>query len=352
MSRLSSYAILLVLFAAFISGCAQTKQILVYEEKEQQQQVWPASPEQPRYKYIGQLTGDENLIREGEGFLDKLFTLLTGLVRSEDERIVLQRPQSGVVDEQRKRIYVTDVSRQGVFVFDEKEGSVEIWDRADKQLSFLSPIGIALTESGDILVADADLAQIVRLGPEGEPRGLYGNGILKRPTGIARDPVSRRIYVSDTHAHNIKIFDDRGRFIRAFGDRGEKPGQFNFPTHLTFKNNRLYVTDTMNARIQVYSREGELEFIFGKRGIYMGDMPRPKGVAVDSEGNIYVVESYYDHLLIYNFKGDFLLPIGGTGTEIGQFYLPSGVWTDSRDRVYVADMFNGRILILQYLGNS
>ena len=79
-------------------------------------------------------------------------------------------------------------------------------------------------------------------------------------------------------------------------------------------------------------------------------MVRPKGVAVDSDGNIYVVESYHDHLLIYDSEGRFLLPIGGNGTNIGQFFLPAGAWSDSDDRIFVADMFNGRVVIFQFVG--
>jgi len=92
--------------------------------------------------------------------------------------------------------------------------------------------------------------------------------------------------------------------------------------------------------------------VFGRRGIFVGDMPRPKGVAVDKDGNIYVVESYYDHLLVFNAKGELLLPIGGSGSGIGQFYLPAGICTDEQGRVYVVDGFNGRVVVLEVLGEG
>ena len=79
---------------------------------------------------------------------------------------------------------------------------------------------------------------------------------------------------------------------------------------------------------------------------------RPKGVAVDGEGNVYVIESYYDSLLVFSARGDFLMPIGGTGTATGRFYLPAGVWVDNRNRVHVADMFNGRVVLFQFLGGG
>ena len=90
-------------------------------------------------------------------------------------------------------------------------------------------------------------------------------------------------------------------------------------------------------------------FDFGELGLVVGNMSRPKGVAIGGGGRIYVVESYYDHLLIFDHYGKLLLPIGGTGREVGQFFLPAGVWTDDHHRVYVADMFNGRIIVLSEL---
>jgi DNA-binding beta-propeller fold protein YncE len=90
----------------------------------------------------------------------------------------------------------------------------------------------------------------------------------------------------------------------------------------------------------------------GQRGLYVGNLVRPKGVTVDSDGNIYVVESYYDHLLIYDEDGKFLVPIGGTGSEAGQFFLPAGMWSDKNDRIFVADMFNSRVVIFRYVGTG
>ena len=102
--------------------------------------------------------------------------------------------------------------------------------------------------------------------------------------------------------------------------------------------------------MQVFDRKGNLLSLFGERGLYVGNLARPKGIAVDDEENIYVTEGYYDYLLVFDKEGRLLLPIGGTGSQPGQFYLPTGVWTDSRNRIFVSDMFNGRVVVLQYLG--
>ena len=341
-----------LVFCLLLAGCAETHSVLRYNTSgDQATYVWPSAPETPRYRYIGELTGEENISKDKDkqSFGSKLLGWLAGIVSGKRKSVVLQRPQ-GVFVDQAGRIYISDVSRSAIYVFDEARGTLNVWEMAGQKTRFVTPVGIAEDASGQLLVVDADLGYVVRLNQKGEPIGTFGKGIFKRPTGIAYDAAGGRIFVADTHDDNIKIFDDDGNLLDKFGTFGEGDGEFNSPTYLAYKDDRLYVTDTLNSRIEIFSGKGKYIRSVGKRGLYVGDLPRPKGVAVDQDGNIYVVESYYDHLLIFNNKGEFLLHIGGTGSGVGEFYLPAGVWTDQRNRVFVADAFNGRVVILQYLG--
>jgi DNA-binding beta-propeller fold protein YncE len=344
-------------FLLLLVGCGETKYLARLDPEvlpEHAVRVWPAPPETPRFRYVGQLLGQDNFVPEDGSRSTGMNVLewLLGTFGWRDEKIMLKRPQSGMTDGE-GRIYVTDISNQAVFVFDQKAGRLEVWNRAMEQRNFVTPIGIAPGPNGQILVADAELGRVFRLDRDGTPLGSIGSEILVRPTGLARDARRGHIYVSDTHAHDVKVFDDDGRLVDVIGQRGEEEGELNFPTHLAFAGDKLYVTDGMNARVQIFDVQGKTTIAsVGRRGLYVGNMTRPKGVTVDSQGNIYVVESYYDNLLVFNNQGQFLMPIGGTGQEIGQFYLPAGVWSDSQNRIYVADMFNGRIVIFQLIGGA
>lgn len=318
--------------------------------------TWPdrESGEVPRYTYVGELTGEENFRepQEKKTGVSGFFSWLAGLVDKEVTPVILQRPQSGAVDKE-GRVYVTDTSRQAVYVFDKKEGRLNVWEGADAGKHFSSPTGIAIGEAGEVYVADADLGLVARLDQSGKSLGVIGLGELTRPVGVAFDAVSRLLYVVDSHAHDIKVFNIEGRLLRTLGKHGDKPGEFNYPTYMTLANGALYVADTMNARVQVMDTvSAQPRLTIGERGLNVGNMVRPKGVAVDDEGNIYVIESYFDHLLVFNRKGEFLMSIGGVGRGVGKFYLPSGVWVDALNRVFVADMFNGRITLFQFLGGG
>lgn len=345
---------LVVVLAGLLNACASVPDEFRLNLSGEQRR-WPGAPETARYQYLGQLTGEDNFISHGGGFLKtgkKVLKWIVGLgFSSSSKPIELQRPQ-GVTVDAKGRIYVTDVGRQGVFVFDPTAGRVTVWQWAEQDRRFVSPIGIGVAADGSVLVADADLHRIVRLTAAGKPAGVFGDRALARPTGLAIDPGTGRVYVADTGAHNIEVFDASGRYLRTIGGPGDGPGEFNRPTYLYISHHRLYVSDTLNSRIQVLDLDGKVLRVFGRNGIFMGDTPRPKGVAVDGDGNIYVVESYYDYLLVFNAQGKLLLPIGGTGNTVGRFYLPAGIWVDQQQRVYVADMFNRRVVIFQYLGGA
>lgn len=346
------YVFYALLFASLlITGCGETRYLLRYE-KPAQEKVWPSLPDKPRYRFVGQLTGEANLEAQDDGgagaAIKNFFKMLVGLGSGSDQTRTLLRPQSGVVDAN-GRIIVTDAGRQAIFVFDEKQGQMLIWRDANEEYGFVSPVGVGVANNGDVLIADAELRRVVRLDAQGKPKAEFGVEDLERPTGLAIDPASGKIYVADTVEHNIKVYADNGKLEQVIGQAGTGPGQFNAPTHLAFEGGKLYVTDTFNSRIQIFDSAGKFINELGSRGLYLGNLVRPKGVTADSAGNVYIIESFHDYLLVYDASARFLLPIGGTGSGVGEFYLPAGVWVDDRDRIYVADMYNGRVAIFQYL---
>lgn len=337
-----------------LAGCADTHQVMRTEPDPvagRTAPVWPAAPEQARYRYAGQLLGEQNYAPDHAQARDgarQLLHWLVGLVGGEEAPLTLKRPMSGATDAS-GRVFVSDIGNHAIFVFDPAFGKLQVWDRALERLGFVTPVGIALGANGQLLVADAELGQVFRLDRDGKPLGGFGKGILVRPAGLARDPVRGRLYVADSHAHDIKVFDDAGRLLQVIGRRGEGEGELNYPTHLAFGGGLLYVADSINARVVLFDADGHSAGTLGRRGLLVGQLTRPKGVALDGRGQVYVVESMHDHLLVFNGARQFLMPIGGTGKDIGQFYLPAGAWSDGAGRIYVADMFNGRVVMFQLL---
>jgi DNA-binding beta-propeller fold protein YncE len=348
-----------IILCCLLGGCASEKLVLRFDPVRAtaaKRIYFPPVTDLavPRYVFVGELFGEPNFVAAEDQKKNRFIEALKWIAGLFDDPnpVVLQRPQSGVVDEN-GRILVTDVSRGAVFVFDQANGRLDVWEFAEGYRHFAAPTGIALGPAGRVFVADADLKMVFMLDAEGKGVSLIGKGVLERPTGLAWDANAGLLYVADTQAHQIKVFDVTGRQVRTIGQRGEAPGEFNYPTYLALNRGKLLVADTMNARVQAITLDDTASpIIVGERGINVGKFVRPKGVATDSENNIYVVESYHDHLLIFDDQARFLLPIGGAGKEAGNFYLPAGVWIDRGNRVFVADTFNGRIAVFQFLGGG
>lgn len=346
---------------SILGGCAGTPQNTIFKlgldaSTETKRLMWPPEKlgEVPRYFYAGELTGENNFAKADPeaGAVKNIFARFLEIIIGVAPPLLLDRPQGGTVDEA-GRILVTDIGRASVFVFDEKHGRLSVWDKATGVTGFITPTGIAVGPEGQVFVADAELALVARLDRNGTTLEPIGKGQLLRPTGLAYEPKTKRLFVADTQAHQIKVFDLDGILLSTIGDHGEGPGEFNYPTHIAVAHEKLYVSDTLNARVQVISTPtGRYLGSVGKRGLFLGNLVRPKGVATDSEHNIYVIESYHDYLLVYNRRGEFLLPIGGVGGGAGNFHLPAGVWVDGRNRVFVADMLNGRVAVFQFLGGD
>ena len=270
-----------------------------------------------------------------------------GWVLGEAPPTRLRRPLSGAV--QGQRIYVTDPGLHALVIFDGENGRLTLWRQVGRQ-SLVTPAGVVPADDGTLWLSDADLGQVFHLDEEGRVLGVVEEGHLRRPAGVCVDGRGR-LLVADTQGHRIVLFDENGRWLGQWGDgRGSEPGRFNGPTHLACAEDRVAVADTLNARVQVLDLEGRPMQVLGRRGDFLGDTPRPKGVAWDRDGHLYVVESLFDHLLVYDREGRALLPIGGSGSSPGRFQLPAGAWSDGKDRIYVADMFNARVVVLRYLG--
>jgi DNA-binding beta-propeller fold protein YncE len=80
-------------------------------------------------------------------------------------------------------------------------------------------------------------------------------------------------------------------------------------------------------------------------------MFRPKGVGVDSEGDLYVVDGLLGQVQVFNRQGDLLYYFGKTGTNFGEFQLPAGLFIDHNDRIFVVDSYNHRVQVFHYFGS-
>lgn len=170
---------------------------------------------------------------------------------------------------------------------------------------------------------------------------------LNRPTGVAC--VSGGVAVVETAAHRIVILrNDGGR--QEIGQRGDGPGEFNFPTAVVADGTVLWAGDTLNFRIvEIDVATGQVVRTFGHLGDSPGETPRIKGLAIDIFGHLWVSDAHLDLVSLFDRNGVFLMDIGGTGKAEGEFSFPAGIAAHMDGRVAVVDSLNRRIQIFKVL---
>jgi sugar lactone lactonase YvrE len=232
-----------------------------------------------------------------------------------------------------------------LYAFHRSEIPVVELDRSGKILKmwgeklFAWPHGIRVDRFGNLWITDGQARngigqQVFKYSADGKllmtlgTRGVRGDGpdTFGGPCDVAV-AANGDIFVADGHQNSRVVkFDKDGKFIKAWGRRGDQPGEFNLPhTIVIDSRGRVLVGDRSNNRIQVFDQEGN--FIdqwmqFGtpsgmyvtpddtlyvvdynvKKGVFVGsakdgsvkykiDDAVAEGVAVDKDGNIYVGET-------------------------------------------------------------
>ena len=295
--------------------------------------------------------GSEREVKPKRGFWNRVVDVVAG----EPEFKNLVRPYSIAVDSH-GRIVVTDPGASGVHIFDFAQQKYKFIERRDKDKdAMLGPQCVAIDAQDNIYVTDSETGKIFVFSSSGKYERVIGSikggeGYFKRPTGIAVDSAAQRIYVTDTLRDEIFVLDMQGNILQTIGKKGDNDLQFNLPTELRLDGDNLIVVDAMNFRIQVLDRSGAFRYSIGKVGDTSGSVFRPKGIGVDSEGDLYIVDGLWGVVQVFNRQGDLLYYFGGRGRHAGEFQLPAGLFINRDDRIFVVDSFNRRIQVFHYFG--
>jgi sugar lactone lactonase YvrE len=307
--------------------------------------VWPPLPEQPRIEYLGAIRSAEDLGRK-LGWRERLKWIVLGR-----EPTSMVKPQA-VARNDAGLLVVADPSVPTVHFFQLERRE---YRRLDPQAAshLRSPVGVAVDDLGRVYVADSIQRKVFVFHENRELVRVLGGESLSRPTGLALSPEQDLLYVVDTIACRVVIFDGLGREVGSFGKRGDGPGEFNAPTHIAVgADGRVSISDSLNFRVQVFEPDGTLVATLGELGDVPGSFARPKGVAGGPGGLFYVVDAAFQNVQIFGSDGRLLLAFGGPGTGAGEFSLPAGMFLDQDGVIWVADSFNKRVQAFRLLGGD
>ena len=234
---------------------------------------------------------------------------------------------------------------------EKKLRSFGTWGSNDE--NFNNPRGIALDDSGNIMVADHGNNRIQMFTQNGKfLKAVTTKGsenLLSKFNGcntVAFNTCNQRFYVIDADG-DIQILDSQLNFFGQFGGKAGalkyKDGKFSPATWGIGcdKAGQVYVADSTRNHIQVFSAEGMFLGVIG-RGIFKS----PTGIAFDAR-NMYVIY-YNSHCLSVidhtdNYKR--VKAVGSRGKGKWEFNGPLGITVDEYNIVYICDSKNNRICL-------
>lgn len=191
---------------------------------------------------------------------------------------------------------------------------------------------------------------------------------LGKPTGVTVAPGPEGepcVYVADTHYHRVMVYRAadaapaaEARPIASFGEYGEGPGQFVYPTDIAVvadadgRAERIYVSEYGgNDRVSVYDARFKFLFSFGAFGS-SGDAERiefnrPQSVVIDrGRGELVVTDACNQRIGRFTLGGELVRWIGSpdaAGDGPGQFRYPYGVSLLDDGTALVAEFGNHRV---------
>jgi NHL repeat len=299
-------------------------------------------------------------------------------------------------------------SKRHIFVFSRGNSAGPAYGAAAAQLLEFGPDGEYLREIGKHLYAwsfahavridqqdniwavDKGSDMIVKFDAEGRVTMVFGrkqeasdestgplkhpspplpaeDGRFRQPTDVAFDQAGNT-YISDGYINSrIGKVDKDGNWITSWGDRGNKPGEFNTPHSIgADAQGNIYVADRGNRRIQVFDSEGrflriitvDVPFNENARPA-IGNKPdlktyqqvltmvpgAPWTICITPPPNqvLYTSDAYPGRVYKLSLTGKVLGMLGQSGKQLKQFGWIHEIACPSENEIFVAELLNWRV---------
>jgi DNA-binding beta-propeller fold protein YncE len=249
---------------------------------------------------------------------------------------------------------------------------------------------VRIDKDDNIWVIDKGSDMIIRFNPQGRVTMVFGrkqeasdeetgplkhpvppkaaeDGRFRQPTDVAFDPQGD-IFISDGYINSrIAKADKNGNWIKSWGDRGNKPGEFNTPHNIAADaKGNLYVADRGNGRIQVFDSDGKFLRIMKidapvdeSARPAIGNKPTlqtyqqvmtmapgaPWTVCITPPPNqvLYTSDAFPGRVYKLSLDGKLLGMFGQSGKQPKQFGWIHEIACPSENTLYVAELLNWRV---------
>ena len=169
------------------------------------------------------------------------------------------------------------------------------------------------------------------------PAGRYLRGWREENTNSASHGIKfdreGHVWLVDVGLHTVRKYTPEGRLLLTLGtvgESGEDDRHFNKPTDVTFSpNGDIFVSDGYgNSRVVHFDQRGRFVKAWGKLGVEPGQFSIPHAIACDSKGRLYVADRNNVRVQVFNQRGKLL-------DVWSNILVPWGFWISAKDEIWV-----------------
>ena len=250
------------------------------------------------------------------------------------------KPQeiAAIAADAKGNIYALQREPGKVAIYDAKGQFVRSWGEG----AFPNGHAIRIDQHNNVWITDRDLHQVFKYTLDGKllltlgTKGVVGDNnsttSFNRPSDVAVDR-NGDILVSDGESTNSRVvkFSKDGKYLKAWGTKGDGPGQLNVPHSLAMDSKgNVYVASRSNQRIEIFTRDGG----------YVGQITNigaPGALYITPDDVIYISDGTAGHegVTLINARNRQVL---GRVDGLNHVHLISG---DRRGAIYAAELENG-----------
>ena len=285
--------------------------------------IYPSPPDTTRIQFLTSISGSDNTTRQRSGFAK--------FILGESVPKPVKKPYG--IATRGGKIYICDSGLECIDIIDLEKGKFEYFmPKGQGQLR--SPLNCFVDNDSKLYVADVLRKQIVIYDWEGNYLGSIGEKDNFKPTDVF--VYHNKIWIVNLANNAINVYDKiTSRLLYTFPQSA--PGNDDYlysPTNMYIRNDTVYVSDMGDFKIKLFLTDGRYLKSVGNLGTQVGQMVRPKGIAVDRESNLYVVDAGIENTQIFNRDGKLLMFFGGTYQGRGGMWLPAKITIDYENLKY------------------
>lgn len=213
---------------------------------------------------------------------------------------------------------------------------------------FKNPRGLAVSQNGDIYVADSENNRITKFDGEGLPLAVFqkdgtGKGEFRDPNGLVLDD-SGRIYVADAGNHKLVQLDEAGNVINEWNVPGN--GFYGPRDIAAAPDGRLYIIDQGRSRIVRFAPDTGTFETFGTAGSGDGEFAGATGLGIGG-GYVFVADAGNNRIQVFDMDMSFVRQWEVPAWERYIWHYPDIVFDGERELIYVTNGWKNEVLAYQ-----